>query len=110
MSLFDLIEQHHRVRLAPNRLAQLATFLVADITRRSTDQPADGVLLLVFRHVQPDHVLIGVEQGGGQGPGQLVLPTPVGPRKMNDPTGRDGSAIPALDRMMASVTAWTASS
>jgi len=30
-----------------------------------------------------------------------VLPTPVGPRKMNEPTGREGSAIPALDHLRA---------
>ena len=30
-----------------------------------------------------------------------VLPTPVGPRKMNDPTGRSGLFSPARDRRMA---------
>ncbi len=39
-----------------------------------------------------------------------VLPTPVGPRKMNEPMGRFGSLSPARARMTASATACTASS
>ena len=39
-----------------------------------------------------------------------VLPTPVGPRKMNDPIGRFGSPIPLRERRIASATAATASS
>ena len=38
-----------------------------------------------------------------------VLPTPVGPRKRNDPVGRSGSATPARERRTASDTARTAS-
>ena len=39
-----------------------------------------------------------------------VLPTPVGPRKRNEPIGLVGSLIPALERMIASVTFLTPSS
>ena len=39
-----------------------------------------------------------------------VFPTPVGPRKRNDPIGLLGSLIPALERMIASVTSSTPSS
>ena len=39
-----------------------------------------------------------------------VLPTPVGPRKINEPMGRFGSFSPARARMTASATACTASS
>ena len=38
-----------------------------------------------------------------------VLPTPVGPRKTNDPTGRLASLSPARERRMARDTAATAS-
>jgi len=38
-----------------------------------------------------------------------VLPTPVGPRKMNEPMGRLGSCSPLRDRRTALATAWTAS-
>ena len=71
--LLDLVEQHHRVRLAAHRLGELAAFLVADVARRRADQAADGVPLLVLAHVDPDHVVLGVEQGGGQRLGQLRL-------------------------------------
>ncbi len=37
-----------------------------------------------------------------------VLPTPVGPRNRNEPDGRSGSEMPALDRRTASDTACTA--
>ena len=37
-----------------------------------------------------------------------VLPTPVGPRKRNEPVGRSGSEMPARDRRTASETASTA--
>ena len=39
-----------------------------------------------------------------------VLPTPVGPRKTNEPTGRLASLRPARERRMARATALTASS
>ena len=39
-----------------------------------------------------------------------VLPTPVGPRNMNEPIGRFGSCKPARDRRTAWATARTASS
>ena len=38
-----------------------------------------------------------------------VLPTPVGPRNRNEPIGRFGSEMPALERRTASETALTAS-
>ena len=37
-----------------------------------------------------------------------VFPTPVGPRKMNDPIGRFGFLSPARERRMARVTVFTA--
>ena len=39
-----------------------------------------------------------------------VLPTPVGPRNINEPIGLFGSPMPARERQMASVTFCTASS
>src|SRR3954454_4127993 len=39
-----------------------------------------------------------------------VFPTPVGPRKMNEPVGRFGSFTPDRARMIASATCCTASS
>src|SRR3984957_21170820 len=74
MSLLYLVEEHHRVRLAAHRLGELAAFFVADISGRRADEPADGVPLLVLAHVDPDHVVLGVEQRRRQGLGQLGLP------------------------------------
>ena len=39
-----------------------------------------------------------------------VLPTPVGPKNRNEPMGFVGSLIPALERIIASVTFVTPSS
>ena len=71
--LFDLVEQHDRVRLAPHRLGELAALLVADVAGRRADQAADGVALLVLAHVDADHVLLGVEQRRGERLGELGL-------------------------------------
>ena len=37
IGLFNLIEQHHRIWAATHGLSQLATLLIADVARRSTD-------------------------------------------------------------------------
>ncbi len=50
------------IRLAPDGLAQLAAFLVADIAGRRADQTRDGVFLHVFAHVDADHGVLVVEQ------------------------------------------------
>ena len=71
--LLDLVEQHDRVGLAAHRLGELAALVVADVSGRRADQPADGVPLLVLAHVEPDHVVLAVEQRRGQGLGQLGL-------------------------------------
>ena len=62
MRLFDLVEQDDRVRLPPDSLRKLAAFIVADISRRRADQPADGMPFLVFAHVDPGHHVLVVEQ------------------------------------------------
>eukprot|EP00966_Prymnesium_polylepis_P286057 6607991-Prymnesium_polylepis.1 len=49
--------------------------------------------------------------GGGPSPSALassVFPTPVGPRKRKEASGRLGSARPARERVIASATAFTA--
>ena len=83
--LLHLVEQHHRVRLAPHRLGELAALLVADVSGRRADQAADRVPLLVLAHVDPDHVLLGVEQGRRQRLGQLGLAHPGRPEEDERP-------------------------
>ena len=71
MRLLDLVKQHHRIGPAPHRLAQLAAFLVTDVTRRRADEPRDGVFLHVFAHVYPHHGVLVVEQKFRQRAGSL---------------------------------------
>ena len=73
MGLFDLVEQQHRIRLASHRLGQGAALVVADIARRCADQPRDAMLFHEFAHVDPDHVVVAVEQKSCQRLAQLGL-------------------------------------
>ena len=54
--LLDFIEQQHAVRLLGDGLGQQASLIEADITRRRTDQAADGVTLHVLAHVEADQL------------------------------------------------------
>ncbi len=66
MSFFDLVKKHDRVRPPPHGFGQLAAFLVADVSRRSTDHSGDGVFLHIFRHIEPDHRTFVVEKKLGE--------------------------------------------
>ncbi len=44
VGFLDLIEQHHAVRMRADRVAELATFVVADVARRRADQLGHAVL------------------------------------------------------------------
>src|SRR3954454_11559378 len=55
-------------------LGELPALLVAEVSGWSADQPRHRVPLLVLAHVDPNHVLLGVEQRLGQRLGQLRLP------------------------------------
>ena len=50
--LFDLVEQHHRVRLAADLLGELAALFVTDVAGGRAHQAADVVLLHVLGHVE----------------------------------------------------------
>ena len=104
MRLLDLVEQHDGVRPAAHRFGELPALFVADVSGRCADQPRDRVLLHVLRHVDADHRLGVVEHELGERRATSVLPTPVGPRKMNEPIGRFGFLRPARERRIARVT------
>ena len=100
VGLLHLVEQHHRIGAAPHGLGELAALLVAHIARRRADQAAHGVLLHVFAHVDPHHRLLGIEELGGQGLGELGLAHAGGAEKQEagDRSVRIGEACPgALD-------------
>src|SRR6185312_5414829 len=60
--LFDLVEEHYRIRTPPNRFRELPAFLESNVAWRRADQSRDGVLLHVLRHVDARHRLFVVEQ------------------------------------------------
>ena len=73
VGLLDLVEEHHLVRPAADRLGQLAAFFVADVAGRRTDQPRHRELLHVLAHVDAHHRALVVEQEFGQRAGELGL-------------------------------------
>src|SRR5581483_1434608 len=65
MRLVDLVEQHARVRPAPDRLRELPALVVADVAGGCADEARHGVLLLVLAHVDADHRPLVVEEEVG---------------------------------------------
>ena len=62
MRLLDLVEQNDRVRTAADLLGQLTGFIVADVSRRGTDQAGNCVLFHIFGHVETHECIRRVEQ------------------------------------------------
>ena len=58
MGFFDFIKQHNRVGASTDLLGQLPPFFKSHISRRSTNQSADIVLLHVFAHVDLDQGIL----------------------------------------------------
>ena len=73
MSLFNLIEKHHGIRLTPYSLGKLATLIISHIARRRTYETADGVTLLIFAHVNTGHHVLIIEQELGKSLRKLSL-------------------------------------
>jgi hypothetical protein len=73
MGFFDLIEKDHGIRVASDRLSELAAFLMADIARRGANEAGHTVWLHVLAHVDANHILFGIEELLAQGLGQLSL-------------------------------------
>ena len=55
--LFDLVEQDDRVRTAANLFGQLTGLIIANVSRRRTDQAGNRVFLHVFGHVKANERL-----------------------------------------------------
>ncbi len=79
--LLDLVEQHDAIRPPAHGLGELPAFLKPDVARRRADEPADGVLLLVLRHIQAHHRVLIVKQVRGQGAAQFGLAHAGGPQE-----------------------------
>ena len=74
--LLDLVEEDDGVRAAADGLRELSALLVADVAGRRTDEPGDGVPLLVLGHVEPHHRSLVVEHELRERAGELGLPDP----------------------------------
>ncbi len=109
--LLDLVEQHDLVGPPPHRLGQHAAFLIADIARRSADQPRDRMLL---------HELATCRCGPSRARRRTgIRRAPWSARSCRRRSGRgtgtsraagSGPAGPARARRTAADTAFTASS
>ena len=75
------------------QLSQLTTFIVANVSRRRTDQTRNGMFLLVFTHVDTRHQRFIIEQVLGKSLCQLGFTYTRIPKKMNEPIGY-GVAVP----------------
>ena len=104
MGLFHLVEQHDRIRLAADLLAELAALIVTHIARRRPDEAAGGEFLSVFAHIDPDdavgrikHILCYLlgqmclahtgrpqEEEGSDGLVRVLEPGPVPPDRLDD--------------------------
>ncbi len=73
VGLLHFIEQDHGERTPADLLGQLASFFVADIARRCTEETRNRVLLGVLGHVQRDEGVLFTEQELCKGLGELGL-------------------------------------
>ena len=96
--LLDLIEQNDAIGTAAHGFGQLTAFLVADISRRRADQPSDRVLLLYSDMSMRIIARSSSNRNSASARASSVLPTPVGPRKMNEPIGRLRILQPGRER------------
>ena len=76
MRLLDLVEQQHAMRVLVDAIGQQAALIEPDIARGRADQPRDGMLFHVFRHVEAQKLDPSVSDNCRA---TSVLPTPVGP-------------------------------
>ena len=53
MGFLHLVQQDHRIGLAPHGLRELAPFLVAHVPGRGANEPGYGVALHILRHIKP---------------------------------------------------------
>ena len=62
VGFFNLIKQNYLIRPAAHCLGQKTALIIADVSRRRTNQPGDCVLLHVFGHINPQHGALVIKQ------------------------------------------------
>ena len=73
MRLFDLVEEHDGVRLAPHLFRQLPALVVANVARRRADQARYRVLFHILAHVDADHRVLAAKHRLGKRFAELRL-------------------------------------
>jgi hypothetical protein len=79
--LLDLVEEDHLVGPPAHGFRQRAALVIADIAGRRPDQPGDGMLLHVFRHIHAHHGGLVVKEVVGERLGELSLADAGGPEE-----------------------------
>ena len=67
VGFFDLVQQYHGIGLSPDRFGQLPALFISHVARGRSDQPRNGMPFLVFRHIDPHHAVLVVEEEFCQG-------------------------------------------
>ena len=80
----DFIEQQDRVRMLDHRVSEQAATVKAHVSRRRTNQTADGMTLHILGHIKAQQLNA---QRFGELNRYLGFPTPVGPANRKEPTG-----------------------
>src|SRR5688572_26528664 len=88
MSLFYLVQQEDRVRVALDLFRELPALFVSHVAGWRSDELRDRVLFHILGHVEPDHGVFAAEQERRQRLGHLRLAYSRGPEKEE---GSDGS-------------------
>ena len=91
-----------REGLAAHGLGELAALVVADVARGRADEATDTECFSMYSLMSSwMSASSSSKRNSASVLASSVLPTPVGPRKMNDPPGRFGSFRPARVRRIA---------
>ena len=103
--LLDLVEEDDRVGLAADLLGELAALVEADVARRRADEAARPCASPCTRTCRAEISASSLpNRKSASALDSSVLPTPDGPRKMNEPLGRFGFFRPARVRRIALLT------
>ena len=98
VGLLHLVEQHHAVGPAADRLGEHAPLAVADIPRRRTHQERHFVLLLELAHVDDGHVRLIAEEQFGERQRRLRLAHAAGAGQQEHTRGTVGIGEPGPRR------------
>ena len=66
MGLIDLVEQHDRVRPAPDAFGEVPGRFIANVAWRRSNEPTHRVVFTEFAHVEADQRILGVKQVRGK--------------------------------------------